>query len=81
MRKELLVFVPTTEHDNEISVTSVAKNRAYVLFNTGLGKFTAHRDDLIAALNAIDEFDKVNNTTATLVEVAQTTVDIEYGGE
>ena len=84
MRKELLVFIPTFEQNEEISVTSVAKNRTYVLLNTPLGRVTAHREELIEALNAINEFDKANNTEGkqeNLVADIGNSVDIEYGSE
>lgn len=84
MRKELLVFIPTFEQNEEISVTSVAKNRTYVLLNTPLGRVTAHREELIEALNAINEFDKANNTECkqeNLVADIGNSVDIEYGSE
>lgn len=85
MRKELLVFIPTFEQNEEISITSVAKNRTYVLLNTPLGKVTAHREELIAALKAIDEFDKANNQTSTeeilVGENVGNSVDIEYGSQ
>jgi hypothetical protein len=81
MRKELLVFVSTTEHDNEISVTSVTKNRAYVLFNTGMGKFTANREDLMLALKAIGDFDTENNSIESVDIVVDLSADVEYGGQ
>lgn len=80
MRKELIVYVSTTERGEEISVTAVAKNRDFVLINMPSGKFTANRVELIEALNAIEAFDKVNNTEqAPPVEVSGN--DIEYGDE
>lgn len=84
MRKELLVFIPTFEQNEEISVTSVAKNRTYVLLNTPLGRVTAHREELIEALNTINEFDKANNTESkqeNLVANIGNFVDIKYGSE
>lgn len=84
MRKELLVFIPTLEANEEISVTAIAKNRDFVLLNTQVGKITAHREDLISALKAIEEFDKANNTEGkqeNLVADIGNSVDIEYGSE
>jgi len=82
MRKELLVFVPTAESGEEISVTALTKNRNYVLINTIGGKVTANRAELIEALLAIEEFDKINNRI--LVEMKAEVLsfvkdEIEYG--
>ena len=73
MRKELLVYVPTIEKGEEISVTSVSSNRSYVLINTPSGKVTANRLELLTALQEIEEFDKINNPTGVTLNF-----DVEY---
>lgn len=80
MRKELLVFVSTAEQGEEISVTSVAKNRSFVLISTPNGKVTANREELVEALAAIKEFDESNNTETTSVTPSIPTFEeVEYG--
>lgn len=62
MRKELLVFVPTMEAGEEISLASIKDDRNFVVFSGANGKFTANLKELKAALDAIEEFNKVNNS-------------------
>lgn len=84
MRKELLVYVSTTERGEEISITSVSKNRLYVLINTIGGKVTANRSELLLALQSIEEFDKINNTNVVdlnLVPEIPVIEDVEYVDE
>lgn len=84
MRKELLVYVNTTERGSEISLTALSNNRDFVLINSPTGKFTANRQELIEALKAIEEFDSVNNVTPTdplLLLVANVQEEVEYGEE
>ena len=90
MRKELLVYVNTTERGSEISLTALSNNRDFVLVNSPNGKFTANRQELVEALKAIEEFDSINNVASSepliLVRsstnlVAPVSDDIEYGEE
>lgn len=84
MRKELLVYVNTTERGSEISVTALSNNRDFVLINTPSGKVTANRQELIDALKAIEEFDSVNNKEAgeqLILVAAVSGNDVEYGDE
>lgn len=80
MRKELLVYVPTIEKGEEISVTSVSSNRSYVLINTSNGKVTANRAELLSALQEIEEFDKVNNSAIVELSIVSEVLnfDVEY---
>lgn len=82
MRKELLVFVDTGEQGEEISVVAVSNNRNLVLFGTPVGKFTVSREQLKAALKAIEDFDGINNTNVqpTLASVLDFET-VEYGDE
>ena len=80
MRKELLVYVPTIEKGEEISVTAVSSNRSYVLINTPNGKVTANREELLSSLLSIEEFDKANNPILVVEKVNPFTIvdDVEY---
>jgi len=79
MRKELLVYIPTAERDEELGVMSISKNRSCVIINSGGTKFTANRQALVAALLAIEEFDKANNsTTNESPPEAPVYQDVEY---
>lgn len=80
MRKELLVFVDSGERGEEVSITSVVKNRDFVLINSGVGKFTISRSQLKEALAAIEEFDSTNESQQ-LPLIPNILVDVEYGNE
>ncbi len=84
MRKELLVYVNTTERGSEISVTALSNNREFVLINTPSGKVTANRNELIEALKAIEDFDSINNRDVgepPILVAALSGNDVEYGDE
>jgi len=87
MRKELLVYVNTTERNSELSVTALSNNRDFVLINTPSGKVTANRQELIEALKAIEEFDSVHNKVQkdpieqSILVGAVSGNDVEYGDE
>lgn len=60
MRKELVTYVKTLDEE-EFSVQSVATDRNFVIINNNGNKFTAKVEELKAAIQAIEEFDKANN--------------------
>lgn len=81
MRKELLVYVPTFEKGEEISVTSVAINRSFVLINTPNGRVTANREELLNALLEIEVFDKIHNSkeeNLVALNIVPQILDVEY---
>jgi hypothetical protein len=81
MRKELLVYVNTGEANEEISVTSVAKHRSLVLITTSTGtKFTANREELLEALQAIATFDSSVTTKPEPIDNLNT-LEVSYGDE
>ena len=81
MRKELTVYVNTNERGVEISVSSLASNRKFILVNTGSTKFTMDVSELKQALQALEEFNEgQGNSSAVEAEVAGY-MNIEYGAE
>jgi hypothetical protein len=78
MRKELLVFVPTIEAGEEISVASIKDDRNYVILSGASGKFTANLKELREALNSIEDFNKSNNPEKESVPENKY-FQIEYG--
>lgn len=81
MRKELLVYVSTVEKNEEIAVTSIGKHRNCVLITGSTGKFTANRQELIEALNAIEQFDKEINPVIIEEKIVKddNVEEVEYG--
>lgn len=86
MRKELIIFVNTLEKGEEISVSSVAVNRKFVILTTATGhKFTASSSELLEALAELNSFNQgeaiSNNVLAIVPNDPQIPLfeDIEYG--
>lgn len=79
MRKELTVYVNMIEKGEEFSISSVTKNREFIIINSGGNKFTANVKDLQEALNALEEFNKDNVQEA--VQDDRNSIVISYGDE
>jgi hypothetical protein len=82
MRKELKVFISTSERNEEISVTSILKNRSILVFDNGINKFTANKEELLEAIKSIEEFDKENNVAVNEVSIVSNEhFEVEYGSD
>lgn len=80
MRKELTVYVNTMERGEEFSISSVTKDRKYVIISLGgTVKFTADVEDLEKALATLKEFNAAN--VQEVVEDTRNSVIISYGEE
>lgn len=83
MRKELIVFVNTLEKGEEVSVSSVASNRKFVILTSPTGqKFTASVEELSQALIELNSFnsgDTVTKGNSEEVQAVSEFLDVEYG--
>ena len=82
MRKELIVFVNTGEGNEEIGMSSVSRNRNFVILSLPNGvKITANKSELVEAIKAIDDFDKTENTEVVVSNDLTPVNDLEvsYG--
>lgn len=79
MRKELVIFIPTYEQGEEISISSVAKNREYIILSSPNGtRTTANLEELLKAVEALKQFN-IDNNTESDVSVSNDFNDVEYG--
>lgn len=81
MRKELLVFVDTMERGEEISVSSVTKDRSYVIISTPTGKVSASKDQLRKALDELDSFYSSEDSSSVPVVEQSSFMEVSYGDE
>lgn len=80
MRKELVVFVPTMERNEEASVSSVTKDRKFIILTSPTGQKTSLLlSDLRLALDELDSFYSVPQDTNDLITEVIPTMEVEYG--
>lgn len=79
MRKELTVYVNMIEKGEEFSISSVTKDRNYIIINSGGAKFTANVEDLQNALKALKEFNEAN--VQEVVQDDRNAIVISYGDD
>lgn len=69
MRKELTVYVPTTEEGEEVSLKGISPDGKIVLFElAGVGRFAINSDELKKAFMEIEIFQSVNKKQETPVQ-------------
>lgn len=80
MRKELIVYVNTGEHTEEIGITTLKRNRSFVILSLPNGsKITASKDELVEALKILREFDDTNNNEPPAVLELDNSMEVTYG--
>jgi hypothetical protein len=60
MRKELVVFIPSSETGVEVSVRNLKEDSKYVLIDHDGHKMAILKKEMISAINEIDDFYTIN---------------------
>ena len=80
MRKELTVYVPTTEQGEEVSLRGLSADGKIVLFEiSGVGRFAINTDELKQAFTEIELFQAINKKQDKEQLLIGDINEVEYG--
>lgn len=78
MRKELVIFVPSTENGVEVSLRDLKIDKNYVVFDCDGNRFAVPKKDVLLAINELDDFTMLNPSTDAPTEQTYLFGQVEF---